>query len=65
MGNGNRQAEFNVEARLAELKLNPVQRLHAQSAFRAAEDWVGVFQALTAALKRIAAAMSLKPSVRT
>lgn len=64
MSNGKHIEDFNLEARLNELNLTPSQRQHAVSAMRVASDAVEVFDALAGAVKRIAAAMSLKPSVR-
>jgi hypothetical protein len=64
MSNGKQNQEFNLEARLNELNLTPAQRQQAVSAFRVASDAVEVFGAIAGAVKRIAGAMSLKPSVR-
>lgn len=64
MSNGKQQAVFNLEIKLNELNLTPSQREHAVSAMRIATDAVEVFDAVAGAIKRIAGAMSLKPSVR-
>lgn len=64
MSNGKQIDDFNLEARLNELNLTPSQRQHAVSAMRVASDAVEVFDALSGLVKRIAAAVSLKPSVR-
>jgi hypothetical protein len=65
MSSGNRQIEFNIEEKLAELHLTPSQRDEARGAVEMANDVVDVLQALTRAVKRLAEAVSLKPSVRT
>ena len=65
MTNGNRKAAFNIEEKLAELNLSPAQRSQALGAMRAAEDMVDFLDTVGAALKRIAGAFSLKPSIRT
>lgn len=64
MSNGKQLEDFNLEAKLNELNLTPSQREHAVSAMRIAEDAVELIDAITGAVKRIAGAMSLKPSVR-
>ena len=64
MSNGNNQEGFDLELKLNELNLTAAQRDHAVSALRVATEAVDVIQAITGALKRVAGAMSLKPSVR-
>jgi len=64
MSNGNKQAVFNLEARLNELNLTPAERANALGAMRLAEDAVEIFEALRAMFKRIAGLISPKPSVR-
>jgi hypothetical protein len=65
MSTGNRQAAFNIEEKLAELQLTPSQRAQARNAMAIASGVVDILQALTGALKRLAEAIALKPSVRT
>lgn len=64
MSNGNNHEGFDLEQKLNELNLTPAQRDHAVSALRVATDAVDVIEAITGAFKRVAGAMSLKPSVR-
>lgn len=64
MSNGNSNEGFNLELKLNELNLTPAQRDHAVSALRVATDAVDIIEAVTGAIKRVAGAMSLKPSVR-
>ena len=64
MSNGNKQAVFNLEAKLNELNLTPSERANALGAMRVAEDAVEIFEVLRAALKRVAGFISPKPSVR-
>jgi hypothetical protein len=64
MSTGNQKSEFNLEEKLGQLNLTPSQREHAVGAMRVATDAVEVVAAITAAVKRIAGALSLKPSVR-
>ncbi len=64
MSYGKQHEEFNLEGKLNELNLTPAQREHAVGAMKVAEDAVEVFYAIAGAVKRVAAAMSLKPSVR-
>lgn len=64
MSNGKKIEDFNLEARLNELNLTPSQRQHAVSAMRVASDAVEIYDAIAGMVKRIAIAMSLKPSVR-
>ena len=65
MSTGNRQVDFNIEEKLAELNLTRSQRAQARGAMEMASDVVDILQALTGALKRLAEAIALKPSVRT
>jgi len=65
MSNGIRQAAFNIEEKLATLRMTPSQRTQARDAVRAGEDFVEVMEVLVGLFKRLAVAMSLKPSVRT
>jgi len=65
MSNGNRQASFNIEEKLATLHLTPSQRSEARDAVRVGEDFVEVMETLIKLAKRLAVAVSLKPSVRT
>ena len=60
-----RQNEFDLESRLAELNLSPVDRAHALAAAKKAEILVTLVQRIGAALKRLTETMALKPSVRT
>jgi hypothetical protein len=64
MSNGTQYEAFNLERKLNEVNLTPSQREHAVSAMKVASDTVEIFEAITAAVKRVAGAMSLKPSVR-
>ena len=64
MSYGKNQAEFNLESKLNELHLTPSERANAIGAMRVAEDAADIAEALSAALKRIAGFMSLKPGVR-
>ncbi len=64
MSTRDRQVEFNVEQKLADLNLTPSQRHQALGAIRVAEDLVEIFQYLGAAAKRVAGALSFKPSIR-
>ena len=65
MSTGNTQVQANIEDKLNELHLNPVDRARALGAMRVAAEAVKVFEVLAAGVKRIAAAMWLKPTVRT
>ena len=65
MSTGNRQADVTVEQKLAELNLTPSQRHQALGAIKVAEDVVDVFQFFRALARRVAGAVTLKPSVRT
>jgi hypothetical protein len=65
MSTGNRQVGFNVEQKLAELNLTPSQRHQALGAIKVAEDVIDVVQFFSAFARRVAGAVSLKPSVRT
>lgn len=64
MSTGNQKLELNLEEKLGQLNLTPSQREHAVGAMRVATDAVEVVAAISAAVKRIAGALSLKPSVR-
>lgn len=64
MSNGKQYDEFNLEQKLNELNLTPSQRDHAVSAMKIAVDAVEIVDAIASAVKRLAGAMSLKPSVR-
>lgn len=64
MSNGKQIEEFSIERKLNELNLTPSQREQAVSAMKVAVDAVEIFDAIASAVKRIAGAMSLKPSVR-
>jgi hypothetical protein len=64
MTTGNRQADLNLETRLKEINLSPVQRNEAIAALRAADDIVEVVRAAVAGVKRITGVFSLRPSVR-
>lgn len=65
MSTGNTQVQANIEDKLNELHLNPVDRARALSAMRVAAEAVKVFEVLATSVKRIAAAVWLKPTVRT
>jgi hypothetical protein len=65
MTTGNRKVDLNLEEKLAQLNISPIDRARALSAMKAAEDMVDFFGALRMAFKRIAGAFSLRPSVRT
>ena len=64
MTTGNRKVDLNLEEKLAQLNISPIDRARALSALKAAEDMVDFFAALRTAFKRIAGAFSLRPSVR-
>ena len=64
MTTGNRKVDLNLEEKLAQLNLSPVDRARALSALKMSEDIVNFFEALGAGVKRIAGAFSLRPSVR-
>jgi hypothetical protein len=64
MTTGNRKVDLNLEEKLAQLNLSPLDRAQALSALRAAEDLVTLFEALRTVFKRITGAFSLRPSVR-
>ncbi|MCC7080569.1 MAG: hypothetical protein IT530_07850 [Burkholderiales bacterium] len=64
MGTGNRVTAFNLEQKLTELNLTPMQRAQAVGAMRLAEDIVDVVETLGAVVTRIASVFSPKPSVR-
>jgi hypothetical protein len=64
MSTGNSNVNLNLEDKLVKLNLSPAQCTQALGAMRAAEDMVDFFQTVGAAVKRIAGALSLKPSVR-
>ena len=64
MTTGNRKVDLNLEEKLAQLNLSPVDRARALSALKMAEDMVSLFEFLGTGLKRIAGAFSLRPSVR-
>ncbi|MCC6533736.1 MAG: hypothetical protein IT531_14405 [Burkholderiales bacterium] len=64
MSNGKSHLGFNVEDKLNELDLTPSQRAQAVGAMKVAEDVVEIVEALAQAVKRIAAVVSLKPSIR-
>jgi len=65
MSTGNRQAAFNFEEKLADLHLTSTQRNDAAGAARVAEGVIEVAEFLAGLVKRLAEAVSLKPSVRT
>ncbi len=65
MNTGIRQATFNIEEKLANIHLTQSQQSQARDAFRMAADVVEVMEFLVGAVKRLAEAVSLKPSVRT
>ncbi len=65
MSTGNRQATFNFEEKLAGLTMTPTQRSEARGAMRVAEGFFEVAEFLSGLVKRLAEAVSLKPSVRT
>ena len=64
MSTANRNVNLNLEDKLAKLNLTPAQRTQALGAMRAAEDMVDFLQTVGAVAKRIAGALSLKPSIR-
>ena len=64
MTTGNRKVDLNLEEKLAQLNISPIDRARALSALKAAEDMVDFFEALRTVFKRIAGAFSLRPSVR-
>jgi len=64
MSTGKQNVEFNLEEKLGQLNLTPSQREQAVGAMRVATDTVEVVAAISAAVKRIAGALFLKPSVR-
>jgi len=64
MSNGTNNEGFDLEQKLNTLNLTPGQREHAVSALKVAADAVDVIEAITGAIKRVAGAMSLKPSAR-
>lgn len=65
MSTGDRQVEFNIEEKLAELKLTPAQRAEALASVRIAQTAVELVARARAALRRFAELVALKPSVRT
>jgi hypothetical protein len=64
MTTGNRKVNLNLEEKLAEMNLSPVDRAQALSALKMAEDMVDLFETLAAGVRRIAGVFSLRPSVR-
>lgn len=64
MSYGKQTTEFNIEQKLNELNLTPSQREQAVSAMKVAVDAVDIFDAIAGAVKRVAGAIMLKPSVR-
>ena len=60
-----RQIEFDLESRVAELHLTPGERARVLAAAEKAELLVTTVQRIGAALKRLTETMALKPSVRT
>ena len=64
MTTGNRKVDLNLEEKLAQLDISPIDRARALSALKTAEDMVDFFEAIRAGFKRIAGAFSLRPSVR-
>ena len=65
MSIGDRQVAFNFEEKLASLNLTPTQQSEARGAIRVAEDVIEGTEFLVGLVKRLAEAVSLKPSVRT
>jgi len=65
MSSANRQVEFNIETKLAELNLTPAARADALAVARQAEKVIAAVEWVFAALKRLTHAMALKPSLRT
>lgn len=60
-----RQAGFNIEKELADVRLSPADRLQVLEAARMAEGIVAMFASLGGAIKRVAEMFAPKHSVRT
>lgn len=64
MSNGNRQASFNIEERLADIHLTASQQSEVRHAVGMGKDFAEIVETFVKLAKRLAVAVSLKPSVR-
>ena len=64
MSNTDRQVEFDLESRLAQVHLTPGERADALAAAERAEILVTTVQRIAGAFKRLTETTVLKPSVR-
>lgn len=60
-----RQTDFDLESRLADVNITPSERAYALAAAERAEILVTTVQRIAAAFKRLTETTALKPSVRT
>jgi len=65
MATGNRQEDFNIEEKLANLRLTPSQRIEAVAALRTAETAVRMIEAVMGGMRRMAELLALKPGLKS